>query len=198
MTATWNEQSPVPASATSWLKREVKSGVGRHTKQEEKRPTGDTSAVCKVWWHLCRWSSVEASGREEWKRSGGRAGSLGERCLPSPGVLSLRKEFVVDSLAQQWACVVIGGSLQEMELGSTFLLQSKETDAGGSVGNQMIAEKSLVPTVNFLLCSQSGGTPARGLRWKHPGGRSGKGVAEGLASFVERCLPSPGVLSPYK
>ena len=77
--------------------------------QREDRPTGDTSAWHTVWWYLCRWSSVEASGREEWKRSGGRAGSLGERCLPSPGVLSLRKQVVVDYLAQQ----VIGGSLQE-------------------------------------------------------------------------------------
>ena len=135
---------------------------------------------------------------EEWKRSGGGAGSLGERCLPPAGVLSLRKEFVVDSLAQQWACVVIGGSLQEMELGSAFLLRSQETNAGGSVGNQMVAEKGFVPMVNFLLCAQFGGTSARCPQWKHPGGRSGKGVAEGLASFGERCLPSPGVLSPYK
>ena len=51
--------------------------------------------------HLCTWSSVEASGREEWKRSGGRAGFLGERCLPSPGVLSSYKEIVVDSVAHR-------------------------------------------------------------------------------------------------
>ena len=54
---------------------------------------------------LCTWLSVEASGREEWKRSGGRAGSLGERCLPSPGVLSSYKEIVVDSVAHRWVFV---------------------------------------------------------------------------------------------
>ena len=65
------------------------------------RLAGDTSVVRKGWWHLCMWSSVEASGMEEWKRSGGRAGSNRERCLPPPGVLSLGKKVVVHSLAQR-------------------------------------------------------------------------------------------------
>ena len=45
--------------------------------QKSLVPVENISAVCSVWWHFCTWSSVEASGREEWKRSGGRAGSKG-------------------------------------------------------------------------------------------------------------------------
>ena len=54
--------------------------------------------------YLCTWSSLKASGREEWKRSGGRAGSLGERCLPSLGVSSPYKEIVVDPVAHRCGC----------------------------------------------------------------------------------------------
>ena len=68
------------------------------------RLAGDTSVVRKGWWHLCMWSSVEASGMEEWKRSGGGAGSLLGRCLPSSGVLSPYKEIVVDSVVHRCAC----------------------------------------------------------------------------------------------
>ena len=67
-------------------------------------PVVSISAVCTVWWHFCSWSLVEISGREEWKRSGGGAGSLLERCLPSSGVLSPYKEIVVDSVAHRCAC----------------------------------------------------------------------------------------------
>ena len=113
---------------------------------------------------LCTWFSVEASGREEWKRSGGRAGSLLERCLPSPGVLSLRKEVVVDSLVQQWVRVCSN--------------------------RWRLAEGGVAQMPAGYFCTWSSVKASGREEWKRSGGRAG--------SLGERCLPSPGVLSPYK
>ena len=66
-----------------------------------------------------------------------------------------------------------------------------------AVDSLTMAQKSSVLMASYsAVCKVC--TSARGPRWKHPGGRSGTGVAEGLASFGQRCLPFPGALSPYK